>query len=517
MKKTAIKILSVIICIALALSAAVPAFAAGEKTAFIVVSGMNTFPLKLADGGNAFPPSGEDTAKMVLSVTGPTLKYIADRDYEALGNGILAPLRLYFSKLECDNNGNSVCDVVTTEIHGSMAKNGITFEDKDQDEFALVRAGIEKFGAENTFFFNYDWRLDPLDHADKLNAFIKSVKEETSCDRIALAAYSMGGTVVCSYLYKYGSADVDSVALCSTAFQGTTSLSSLFTADMDLSMDGLLKRLAQLTRNNALENLVEYINELLELSGVNGALEKFANDMQLSLKRRLYDELITPVFGHMPGLWALVDGKSYENAKAWMLDENVNAVLIKRADEYHYNVQQRAGELLKKASADTNIYLLAQYNMQGLPVSEVSSTSNNDYLIDVTYASGGAVCADLGETLGSDYVQAVDCGHNHLSADGQIDASTCMFPESTWFIRDMGHVDYPYGSGTELIITLSASEEQLTVFSDARYPQFLKYSYGENTLIPVSDMRATTADVIFELLTRITRLIFGVAASVLGK
>ena len=55
MKKTAIKILSVIICIALALSAAVPAFAAGEKTAFIVVSGMNTFPLKLADGSNAFP------------------------------------------------------------------------------------------------------------------------------------------------------------------------------------------------------------------------------------------------------------------------------------------------------------------------------------------------------------------------------------------------------------------------------------------------------------------------------
>ena len=517
MKKTALKILSVILCLVLALSAAIPAFAAGEKTAFIVVSGMNTFPLKLADGSNAFPPSGEDTAKMVLSVTGPTLKYIIDRDYEALGNGILAPLRLYFSKLECDNNGNSVCDVVTTEIHGSMAKNGITFEDKDQDEFALVRAGIEKFGAENTFFFNYDWRLDPLDHAEKLHDFIESVKEETSCGRIALAAYSMGGTVVCSYLYKYGSADLDSIALCSTAFQGTTSLSSLFTADMDLSMDGLMKRLAQLTRNNTLEGLMEYINEILNLSGVNGALEKFANDMQLSLKKRLYDEFITPVFGHMPGLWALVDGKSYEDAKEWMLDENVNAALIKRADEYHYNVQQKADKLLKTACADTNIYLIAQYNMQGLPVSEVSSTSNNDYLIDVTYASGGAVCADLGETLGSGYVQAVDCGHNHLSADGQIDASTCMFPESTWFIRDMGHVDYPYGSGTDLIITLSASEKQLTVFSDAKYPQFLKYSYADNTLIPVEDMQETPADAVFNVLTRITVFIFKIASAIIGR
>ena len=32
--------------------------------------------------------------------------------------------------------------------------------------------------------------------------FIKNVKAETKCDRVALSAFSMGGTVTLSYLYK---------------------------------------------------------------------------------------------------------------------------------------------------------------------------------------------------------------------------------------------------------------------------------------------------------------------------
>lgn len=42
-------------------------------------------------------------------------------------------------------------------------------------------------------------------------------------------------------------------------------------------------------------------------------------------------------------------------------------------------------------------------------------------------------------TLGDDYVQARDVGHNCLSEDGIIDASTCMLPENTWFIKNYGH------------------------------------------------------------------------------
>ena len=67
-----------------------------------------------------------------------------------------------------------------------------------------------------------------------------------------------------------------------------------------------------------------------------------------------------------------------------------------------------------------------------------------DALIDTQYTSGGATCSDYGSTLGDDYVCKANCGHNHLSPDNRIDASTCALPENTWFIEGQYHGQYFY-------------------------------------------------------------------------
>lgn len=502
------KLLSILLCLAVAAGIAVPSFAAEKKTAFIVVSGMNTFPLYENETQKVFPMTGETIASMVFRLLPPSLLFLLNGDYDRMSDGVLPVLSDVFGPLACDDKGDSINNIDTVTFDRSLVNDTEAFVNEDSDELAVVRAGMEKFGVENTFFFNYDWRMNPLDHADRLNDFIKTVKAETKCDRVALAAFSMGGTVTCSYLYKYGSSDVDSVALYSTAFQGTSCVGSLFTGDMDISMYGLMRRLAQLTRNNALENLVLYLGNLLEVTGINSALEKFVNGITDNSKDRIYSELLSPVFGHMEGLWALVDEPNYEAAKKLMLDETRNAELIDEIDEYHYNVQQNAEKILKEAQNDTKVYIVAQYNMQGLPISQTAATSNNDYLIDAANASGGAVCADLDTTLGEGYVQKVNDGHNHLSYDGQIDASTCMFPEHTWFIRDMGHVDYPYGESTDFIIRIAESEEYLTVFDDEKYPQFMQFSYGDGRLTPVDESinDKTASDKAYDVALFITRL-----------
>ena len=64
-----------------------------------------------------------------------------------------------------------------------------------------------------------------------------------------------------------------------------------------------------------------------------------------------------------------------------------------------------------------------------------------------------------------------------------IDASTCMFPEWTWFVRDMGHLDYPYGSeGMDFLMWLIRMDTQYTIRTSARYPQFMRYDVKEKTL-----------------------------------
>lgn len=515
MKKVFYTIVSLLLCAFMLTGTLSPALAATEKTAFIVVSGMGSFPLYDENGASVFPPESDAITDMVMELIPPVTAYLIDKNADKLCNGIIPALKTVFGKAACDENGNSVYNIGTPLFDGSLADKTDYFAGETTDEAGIVNAGIAHYGVENTFFFNYDWRLSPLDHADRLHALIENVKAATGCTRIALAAFSMGGTVTLAYLYKYGSAELDSISLCSTAFQGTSSVGDLFGGKVGMSMEGLLRRLAQLTRSNFAENLIYYLNEKLNLLGVNDALSAFANDLVLDTQSRVYPEFILPVFGQMPGFWAICDIDSYEEARDFLLDKEKHANLSAKTDEYYYNVQCRAKELLKAASENTNVYIIAQYNMQGLPVSETANSSNNDYLIDVCYASGGATAAKLGETLPEDYVQAAHPEKNYLSADGQIDASTCMFPERTWFIRDMGHVDYPIGVSTDMILTFADSEEQLTVDSLKTYPQFMKYSYKTNTLVPVTEnAEKTFAEKFFGALISFLKKLEGFAARI---
>lgn len=505
MKRTVKILISVFLCLVLVVGSVLPSLASEPKTAFVVVSGMNTFPL-YKDGEKVFPTSTKTIMKMASKLILPLVGFFADGDYDRLGDALFPAAVEAFDSLSCNPDGTSKYNVTTDVFPANAGNYTELFKDETSDEIGVVNAGIEAYGAENTYFFNYDWRLDPLKHADELNKFIKNVRAETKCDRVALAAFSMGGTVTCSYLYKYGSADVDSVSLCSTAFRGTSCMDSLFTGDMDLDFYGLVRRMSQLTRNDFLEELIMLLNEGLEAYKINASLESIANGLTDNLKERIYKEMIIPVFGYMPGLWALVEGNNYEAAKNLMLSE-ADPSLVKAVDEYHYNVQEKAEEILRKAQKDTNIYIIAQYNMQGLPISETASDSNNDFLIDAEFASGGAVCSKLGEMLPDTYTQAKDCGHDHISPDRQIDASTCMFPEQTWFIRDMAHVDYPVGESTDFLITLSSSESQLTV-QNSGYSQFMKYNSGDNTLRPVSSdiLQPTVMHNIFAFLAKLVKL-----------
>lgn len=107
-----------------------------------------------------------------------------------------------------------------------------------------------------------------------------------------------------------------------------------------------------------------FLNDGLDAYGIDGAVDGYINTLIENLSDRLYSELIIPVFGYMPGLWALVEDEKYEEAKDFMLG-NADPALINTIDEYHYNVQNRAYDILKAAEKNTNIYITAQYNMQG--------------------------------------------------------------------------------------------------------------------------------------------------------
>ena len=118
---------------------------------------------------------------------------------------------------------------------------------------------------------------------------------------------------------------------------------------------------------------------------------------------------------------------------------------------------------------------VTNYNRYIAPVT-TSANWNSDGVIEVYNASGFARAADMGYTLGDDYIQELYKDKNYISPDNVIDASVCQAPDNTWFIKNLGHIKYSEEDGTAAFyIWLLTATEEYTIDTNADYPQFMYY------------------------------------------
>lgn len=478
------KVLSLLLALCMLCGMTVLAFASNtqdkQTTPVIIVSGFGRAPLSL-NAQSVFPPSKDAIIDAVKVCAFPLIRVLFDRNWERFSDTLCPAALSVFETCRCDENGDSVYDVDYPQYPLSAENYPEFYLSSQKDEMALVHAALDTFGAGNVYFFSYDWRLDPLDHAEGLREMVQYVKAQTGSDKVSLVGCSMGGTVVMSYLYLYGAQDIHLCLLNNSAFQGITMVGEMFCGEFTIDGDLFVDYLLQFVRIG--DGLKRFVSAALKRSLTVKGVVRFANAMLDGTKERVCEEMMYPLFGQMPGMWAFVADREYAKAKDLALDSDKHAKLIERIDRYHYDVQCNAQTLLKQAIADGCIVeITANYGKITVPITK-SMNVCDDYLIDTSLSAGGAVCTDNGTTLPTDYVQKVDCGHNHISPDRRIDASACMFPEYTWFVRDMGHLDYPYDSqGAAFLMWLISAENQPDVFTDSRYPQFMTYSVSYKTL-----------------------------------
>jgi hypothetical protein len=227
----------------------------------------------------------------------------------------------------------------------------------------------------------------------------------------------MGGVVTLAYFNEYGTDDVDACVFQSCPLLGTDVAGDLLCRKLKLDARRLLDYATDGYPPFTFEDTLLWalFNGLYYSGLVDTVL--FAGEIILEkLQTRVFDELMTPVFGTLLGLWAFVPDCSYEEAKKINLDPETQAGLIRKADYYHYQIQQRADEILNGAIKDgVRIMIVAGYDIQRTPLVEAMN-NHSDATVDTKYASAGATVAPLDGTLGDGYKQkCTDCGHNHLS------------------------------------------------------------------------------------------------------
>lgn len=347
------------------------------------------------------------------------------------------------------------------------------------------------FQRDSTYKFQYDWRLDPYELAARLRDYIEYMKELTGFDTVSLVGFSQGAAVLNTYLSVYGYDDLEAVIWCVGAHNGVELVGQLFTGRISVDNEALTRFLSDPEQREPSAELLSAVARQLNALGMTGNILQYTNKI---IDKLLADGAIRRVIretvGKMPAIWSLIGDEYYEEAKAWVFNEPGDAErfadLLETIDAYHYNVQAHSYEIMAQAKAATGkIGVISKYGRRVIPLIE-NADIQADGLIDVKGASCGATAADVGLTLGPDYRQAVNDGHNHLSPDGVIDASTALYPDYTWFIKNLEH-----STGCEyqrdLFRRICYAETQLTVFDDPDFPQFAVYSPIDGETAPLTD------------------------------
>ena len=465
MKKMFKAAISLVLALTLVVGCSAVGFAADDscdcgKTPVIFVNGIGGVILSADENGNEFsifPIENDAMISTILTYLPPAIINGIFGGWDSFAVSLDKMVTELFIGMDCDNEGNSVlpayaddCDAVTVDEHMG----------------------------DNEFDFLYDWRLDPYVSAAKLDAYIDEIIEVTGHDKVIINAYSEGGEIALAYFDEYGSEKVEMFISQCSAFQGLTLIGKLFTNQCSVDANQLYNFLMTMLPVVNVDQGVLDLLTVLKYTGIYNILSNLVNKILDECFDEIYAGFATDVFACMPGVFNFVPAEYYDDAVEMVFgDDPQYAELVKKIDKYH-NAQVNAEEILKEAQANgMAVAFVSHYGIAPMPlVGDVCYQT--DGLIDSANSSGGATFAPMDAPFDASYKQAVADGHNHVSPDGAVDASTCMFPESTWFVAGFSHWNY----STNLIDWLVAYDGQPTINDNAEFPQFLVGDTVENTV-----------------------------------
>lgn len=342
----------------------------------------------------------------------------------------------------------------------------------------------------SNYIFNYDSRLDPWAVAESMDAYIDDVLEATGKDKVQLVGRCLGGNYVAAYLTRYGAEKIDTCVLYVPSTMGTVVCSGSFSGDFCFDADVINDYVeSSFTDDGDLGGLIKSVVSVTHsLSMLN-----FGTDMVESIYRQisnmLVPQLLLESYATMPAYWSMVDDEHYEKAKNFVFGDKITQYsgLVEKIDNYHYNVMNCFDSTIRQLQQEgLKVAVIAKYNTPLPPIFE-NSTSQADGTIELDKLSFGATSADIGKTLSKSYLNSLKGtgAMDYVSSDLIIDASTCVLPDNTWFIKNSEHADFN-SAINKLIYAVLGSKKQLTVWDNKNYPQFLEYDKTEKTLNPVT-------------------------------
>lgn len=330
-----------------------------------------------------------------------------------------------------------------------------------------LRSVSEIIGEENLFFFTFSLFADPMSSAQRLDKYIDSVLQKTGAKKVNLLPISLGGTVFTAFCEQFTDTDkVNSIVNVVPVLNGTQSVTDMFNRDFDVS--------PEFWYNEGIPMMISEFTEYGELIGhaVNFMLRALPAEVNAAMLTKMYDVLLNNLFVNTPQIWAMVTREAYPELAERYLGDGEHDAIKAKTDEF-YHAQLDLEDNIKTMTANgIKINIISGYGLHTgdarynfFRVTANADKVNGDGVINVESTTLGATAALPGEKLTEG---------GRLSPDGEVDASTGILPDNTWYFYNMHHEDAANNAPViNLVLALMYSHDVENVNSKPeKYPQF---------------------------------------------
>lgn len=388
--------------------------------------------------------------------------------------------------------------------------------------------------------FHYDWRLDPYDHVDALHTYIEKVSAANGNKKVAIYVRCFGGSLAVAYLEKYGDRGlVDKVMFDATLNNGAAVINDTFSGKIEFKSSRLQQYMAQLEQCDyynvgfglTIEGIVnEIVFKTMDLFTQTGTADTLFDGIE-DLYTKLYKALM-PALCFATGLatqanyWTCVYEEDFDAAMNLMFGskeaQEAYPGLIEKIKHYREKVTSQGDALYKKFAEEYGVKIgtIAKYGYMNMPIS-YSANEPSDALVSLEDGSLGATVAPIGKTLSAAYLASAD--PKYVSADNMVDTSTCLFPETTWIIKNAHHNFFELDD----VIAQAFFFDNATIDNNFGIPQFMRFyedtrSYepmtedncGDYEWYSIAEAKPTTESILVSMM-RWFRMIFEIITQIL--
>lgn len=362
----------------------------------------------------------------------------------------------------------------------------------------------------STIVFDWDWRCDPFDAAAKLDDFIDYAIDKSGCEKVALAAHSLGSVVILTYLSVYGDSKISGIVYDSPAIDGANYLGEFLLGNFETDGEALISAVNGLFYASENEGLVESVMDVFDLAGIPTELSLLLNSVLDEVAPVIFKDTLVPLFARWPSVWSLVPDADFDAAVDYIftecLTDSDSMKLKEKVVKYDTEVRNNRYATICNFDINGRLAVISRYGYSSLPLMN-RWEETGDTIIETKSTSLGATVAAYGEVLADDYLKDKD--EKYISPDKTVDASTCLVPEKTWFIKGIKHAD----TVTKALYPSLLFGEQEATCDNYSLTRFSVYdaeagSFVEDMSEPEVSKEKTPLQVLFNFLKELFRKLF---------